>query len=536
MAIETVTIINNSGKIITNGKHIFGLFKEAKASYDEKKAAVKAERAVRRSNTFDVANTPQYYDEVEYVTGHGRRASFDDTTSHASSRRSHRSRHSRTTTAKNGPQAKSRPPLTVSNLRTMSEFSSSAPSRALRRTLTRVPSVRQYDERIATEMAVQRPPNMYAQCATSDPSLPKKKEKEIDMNLAYGEIPPDLESRVDLDPAYKAAEKERSAHTLMEQIEALLTEAHCIHHTANHMITHLQSNPEAAAAVALALAELSTLLGKMSPAFLGSVKAGSPAVFALLASPQFLIAAGVMTGVTVVMFGGWKIIKRIKEVQDMREARIALPAASIPMAIEEAQQRNYVQSEYRSEYRSDFDEALVLEEEEDEFEFEEELSSIETWRRGIAPFGEDESADMELISPEADRAIRSQYGGDDARTERSVRTHRSSKTAKSSKTVKPHKSSSNEAGSQRSYSTSRTATTHSVTPSESGTVRTSKTGMTSRSKRTLAIEDGSRDREKAAEFAEVVTRVKPPVKPKKDSMLKKLFQKKKEREEVLQVA
>ncbi|CCF47394.1 hypothetical protein CH063_15805 [Colletotrichum higginsianum] len=41
---QTVTIINNSGKIISTGKQLAGIFKEAKASYQEKKAAIKADR------------------------------------------------------------------------------------------------------------------------------------------------------------------------------------------------------------------------------------------------------------------------------------------------------------------------------------------------------------------------------------------------------------------------------------------------------------------------------------------------------------
>lgn len=149
------------------------------------------------------------------------------------------------------------------------------------------------------------------------------------MNLAYGSIPPDLADRVDLDPAYQAAEKETKARNLVGKIEDLLVEAQCLHHTATHIIEHLQGKPEAAAAVALTLAELSALLGKMSPSFLAVIKGGSPAIFALLASPQFLIAAGLTVGVTVVMFGGWKIIKRIKEA---KEAEAAIRMA--PMAFE----------------------------------------------------------------------------------------------------------------------------------------------------------------------------------------------------------
>jgi hypothetical protein len=349
------------------------------------------------------------------------------------------------------------------------------------------------------------------------------------MNLAYGNVPPDLADRVDLDPAYKGVEKEHKARSLMEKIEDLLTEAHCLHHTATHIIEHLQGKPEAAAAVALTLAELSSLLGKMSPSFLGVIKGGSPAIFALLASPQFLIAAGLTVGVTVVMFGGWKIIKRIKEQQAAEAA-----AAIAPMAFEaHPDQPAAPYPPYpETEISADFDEALVV---------EEELSTIETWRRGIAPFGEDETADLELISPEADRAIRSQYGGDDARTERSVRTSRTHRSSKSSKSHKSHRSSrtehasddrerkssrdegvddASESGSHRSHHSHRSHRSHRSHQSE----KTERSSKSRRSTRTelKAIEDGSRDKENSLESV---------IKPKKDNLLKSIFKKKKKNEE-----
>lgn len=367
--------------------------------------------------------------------------------------------------------------------------------------------------------------------STSDPAL-REKGKDIDMNLAYGSLPPDLEERVDLDPVHKNVEKEREAMSVIEKIENLLTEAQCLHHTATHIIQHLQGNPEAAAAVALTLAELSALLGKMSPSFLAVLKGGSPAIFALLASPQFLIAAGVTVGVTVVMFGGWKIVKRIQEANSAAASPMAFPAYQ--PAPGEANRAPYPESEVSA----GFDEALVL---------EEELSSIEIWRRGIAPFGEDGQADLELISPEADRAIRSQYGGDDARTERSVRTNRTgrtdktsktSKTTKTSKSHKPQKSrkgdpgehhdvpkdgssssvkdvdNASEAGSHRSH---RSTQSH----------RSDKTERHSKSKRSekvevKAIDDSRSDREKSDSVV---------LRPKKDNMLKSLFKKKKDRED-----
>ncbi|GAP86755.1 hypothetical protein SAMD00023353_2101300 [Rosellinia necatrix] len=555
MPVEIVTIVNSSGKIISNGKHLVNAFKEAKAAYDEKKAALKAERAVRRCQTFDIPAAAVYQPETnhehEYGQGNYDHRRHDDAVSQVSSRGSHRSGHSRASRHRSASQT--RPALTVGNLRTHSEVSSVTPSRAP--AAYRSP----YAETAPRDMALSRPalgraPTMpapptqvmapmqtgdaYVQRSRSDPSLQEigKKKKEIDMNLAYGSMPPDLEDRVDLDPAFRAAEKEDTARDLVGKIEDLLVEAECAHHTATHIIEHLQARPEAAAAVALTLAELSAILGKMSPSFLAVLKGGSPAIFALLASPQFLIAAGVTVGVTIVMFGGWKIIKRIQEAKEA--ARVA------PMAVEAhpVQVMQAVPAEQPahppyppSEASQGFDEALVV---------EEELSTIETWRRGITPFGEDGTADLELISPEADRAIRSQYGGDDAQSIRTTRTHKSSKSHKSHKSHKPHRSRDSdiperkssrlhdkgddavsESGSHRSHRSHKSHRTHQSHRTE----KTEKTERTSGSKRTSrtevkAIEDGSRDRENTIEAV---------LRPKKDNMLKSLFKKKKKDDEEL---
>ncbi|RWA13135.1 hypothetical protein EKO27_g1932 [Xylaria grammica] len=552
MAVEIVTIVNSSGKIISNGKHLVNAFKEAKAAYDEKKAAVKAERAIRRAQTFDIPTEPRYEPEPNYEYEYGRGDPNDDGVSQTSSRRSHRSRHSRASRHRSASQ--SRQALTEGNLRTHSEVSSVTPSRppvtyrspyaetaprdmALSRPmLARAPTVPYPPTEVTEQMPME---NALMQRSRSDPALldTGKKKKEIDMNLAYGSIPPDLADRVDLDPAYHTVEKERSAHKLVAKVEDLLVEAQCMHHTATHIIEHLQAKPEAAAAVALTLAELSALLGKMSPSFLGVIKGGSPAIFALLSSPQFLIAAGLTVGVTVVMFGGWKIIKRIKEAKEAEAAARMAPMAFEANPGQPAQQPvpHQAQPPYpESETSQGFDEALVV---------EEELSTIETWRRGITPFGEDGSADLELISPEADRAIRSQYGGDDARTERSVRTHRTSKTHKSHRSHRSrahddsdaHERKSrrhsldeggddvSESGSHRSHRSHRSHHSHRSHDSHKSekTERSSRTKRSSKPER-LAIEDGSRDKENTIEAV---------LRPKKDNMLKSLFKKKKKEED-----
>jgi hypothetical protein len=208
------------------------------------------------------------------------------------------------------------------------------------------------------------PPPYESQLATrplrqahSDPDL---RTEHVDMNLAYGSLPHDLEVAEE--------DKEAELKATMTKLDNLLLEAQCLQHSATAIIANLQSNPEAMAAVALTLAELSTLLTKMSPSILGALKMSSPAVFALLASPQFLIAGGVAIGVTVVMFGGFKIIKKI---QASNEAR------------KEANR---------------MDEAIVF----DGLE----MGSIDTWRRGIAEVEAQSvstSVDGEFITPEAAR-------------------------------------------------------------------------------------------------------------------------------------
>ncbi|KAK2591283.1 hypothetical protein QQS21_011035 [Conoideocrella luteorostrata] len=452
---QTITIVNNSGKIISTGKQLFSIFKEAKASYDEKKAEI---RGLKRAETFDSSRSLHRLDDKHSARGHGRHAAYDpeyytefdygknpeyhdgrrrsfDVYSDASSRKSHRTSHSQSKYRQQG--SRNRPALTESNLKTLSEVSSTAPSKA--RTLAyRSPYVEtlprdtaisrmnltQYDTKSVNEAdwghGAMLPPRRRSESeiARRQPS----KGKEIDMNLAYGNIPPDLEYRVDLDPSQA---DEHQAKQLVRRVEGLLDEAHCIQHSATSIIKHLQAKPDAAAAVALTLAELSSVVGKMSPAFLGFLKSGSPAVFSLLASPQFLIGSGIAVGLTVVMFGGWKIVKRVKEQQAAREA----------LAWDGAPADRHVPQRTQSDHSAGIEEALVV---------DDELSTIETWRRGImAPGADNESADIELITPGAERAQRERHIKDDfdVRSHRSTRTSRTSKTAKTSKTSKTSKSS-----------------------------------------------------------------------------------------------
>lgn len=425
---QTITIVNNSGKIVKTGKNLFSIFKEAQGSYKEKKAELKSQKTLKRSQTFDPSRSapraPSRHDFVEddFQFDPPPRRSYE--VSDAGSRHSRRSRsvHSRRTCRDRGFDTRSQA-LTEGNLKTLSEVSATAPTKIVPRGY-----VNPYAETVPMEMAMSRrdlgrsvaptrgPGTIVPRNKSTGELVLKKTRKSIDMDLAYGDIPPDLATRTDLDPVYE--EKEASA--LVSRVEGLLTEAKCVHHSASATISHLQKDPDAAAAVALTLAELSSLVKKTSPAFLGLLKSGSPAVFSLLASPHFLIGSSVVLGVTVVCFGGWKIVKRVKEAQAAREA---LAYEGVPM-------NRPAPLRTQSEYSAGVDEALIV---------DDDISSIDTWRRGIVPYGEDESVDMELITPEANR---SRLGDDfDTRSRRSTRTAKTSKTSKTSKTHESHRSS-----------------------------------------------------------------------------------------------
>lgn len=275
------------------------------------------------------------------------------------------------------------------------------------------------------------------------------------MNLAYGQSPHDLQ----MGPVSEA-QKEAELKATMSKLDHLLLEAHCLQHSATAIITNLQANPEAMAAVALTLAELSSLLTKMSPSILGALKASSPAVFALLASPQFLIASGVAIGVTVVMFGGFKIIKKI---QASNEAR---------------KEANRV------------DEAMVY----DGLE----MGSIESWRRGIAEAEAQSvstSVDGEFITPEAARQRKERI----RERRKEERDHQpraesvTSESVRSERTVRPIRKVGSESTIRRKAVPERASSK--VAPSESG--RSERSGREGKGKEVVVIREKEKKKKSA---------------------------------------
>lgn len=223
---------------------------------------------------------------------------------------------------------------------------------------------------------------------------------------------------------------------LVTRAELLLEEAHCVHHTATETIAHLQKNPNAMAAVALTLAEISNLATKMAPSALAALKTAAPAVWALLASPQFLIAAGVGLGVTVVMFGGYKIIKRI-------------------------------QNNNNEEKAESMEEMIDLD--------EECLSQVEMWRRGVADAEARSvatSVEGEFITPTAAAMSRLELNSAHPRSKHIDGSVASSRRSRRSRTH--HSSRAPPAIDAKSESRARSRAPESVAPSKAGSKVSSK--------------------------------------------------------------
>lgn len=184
------------------------------------------------------------------------------------------------------------------------------------------------------------------------------------MDLAYGELPPPLPPR--------RRDEEMELRSQMTKLQRLLEEAHCLQYSATAIVKSLESNPDQMAAVALTLAEISSLASKMAPGALTALKGAFPVVIALLASPQFMIAAGVGVGVTIIAFGSYKIIKKIQRRKEI---------AGVP------------------EPQSEYDELQ---------EINQDISRIESWRRGIADAQASNagtSVEGEFVTPIAGRQL-----------------------------------------------------------------------------------------------------------------------------------
>ncbi|KAF1850056.1 uncharacterized protein K460DRAFT_9945 [Cucurbitaria berberidis CBS 394.84] len=391
---ETITVINKSGKVVSNSKHLVSVFKEAKAAYRERKAEIKAERdaALREKKASEGIKALRIAD--------------DDTRSRASSR------HSKQSKSHRRPSRQSRPAMERGY--TDSFYANDNPPSGGHR----------FEQDLAGDACVAHHQEIVRRHSDVYVATSKKSRKDsIDMDLAYGDIPPPLPAK-----RYEDVELKEKA----SKITILLDEANCLQYSVTAMIENLQKNPEALAAVSLTLAEISAIVGKMGPGVLVALKGSFPAVAALLLSPQFMIAGGVAVGVTIVALGGYKIIKKI---QAQKEGEVVPMPPMAMRAVEDTQELDELEPQ--------------------------ELSRVEMWRRGIADVeaaSAGTSVDGEFITPGASRQLiaagvldeddlksrrstRSKKDGESrpkshrARSEKSTKTSKTSDT-KRSKTVK----------------------------------------------------------------------------------------------------
>ncbi|KAI6713606.1 hypothetical protein JHW43_003849 [Diplocarpon mali] len=454
-AIETVTVLNKSGKVISTGKHLVNIFKDAKQAYQFKKAELKADHQAR----------------IQWKNEQCLLQSREEARSTSSSRHSHRSRSHRH--RERDPANPSRPPLTERHLSKISEGSatSSRRSRSHQGSRRATSTHGQRSLHVVTDFEHPGPglqrrhseaPSTSGSRAAAYPSQhlwvqPRAHsnpefhaDDDIDMNLAYGKLPPDL-----LVTGQDEAQKEVALQATVTKLDRLLLEANCVQHSATAIISNLQANPEAMAAVALTLAELSNILKTMSPKILAALKSSSPAAFGLLASPQFLIAGGLALGVTVVMFGGYQIVKKIQ-------------------ASNEAEKRAH-----RTE------EAMVYE--------GTEFGSIETWRRGIADVEVESvatSVDGELITPEAARQKKERIRDKRREERRTKRAGSAVESVRSERTIRP----------VPSKSTLRPMNVH------AGTVVASEGGSRRKSKSRRTIKEKEREPETKSTLSTIFSR------------------------------
>ncbi|OQE47179.1 hypothetical protein PENCOP_c001G07776 [Penicillium coprophilum] len=329
---QTIAVIDKSGKVVSTSKQLFGVFSHAKNAYRERKSAFQSERNAKIAEQQALQGLANYQIDDSPSVAPSRRSR--GTRSRHHSGRSHRasSHYDDGQTVVSRRDSHYEPPQTIARRHTHHD------------------------------VAIRDAPRPSTARSRSD--------AHIDMDLAYGDASHAALSRYN---PPEPQNDQQQLDSLVNRAQWLLEEAHCVQHGATATIAHLQKNPDAMAAVALTLAEISNLGRKMAPAALTALKSASPAVFALLSSPQFLIAAGVGLGVTVVMFGGYKIIQRIKAGAIGEEGKPAEPETEMEM-------------EEMMELNTD------------------DLSSVEMWRRGVADeqaHSVGTSVDGEFITPTA---------------------------------------------------------------------------------------------------------------------------------------
>ena len=415
-----ITIVNQSGKVVKTSKTLVNVFNEAKSAYAERKAELKA---IRMKNHEEKVKEHKSRKQLEALT------LDDDARSRSSSRHGSEAGKSRIS-RKPVPQREQRPP--VERGYSDSFYANDTPAPKSQKP-TR-PSPLRFDStgNISTDEPrmgelVRRHTSGLELRDRQRPSTPTRSASldDIDMDLAYGELPPPLPERKTED-TIELREK-------MTALQTLLEECNCLQHSAMATIDNLQKNPDALAAVALTLAEISNLASKLAPGALMTMKGSFPAIIALLASPQFAIAAGVGVGVTIIAFGGYKIIKKIQANKENKR----LIAAGQP-GLDAGAEHEYPEPASPAESVDEL----------------REIDRIELWRRGIADLEAGSlgtSVDGEFVTPVATKTLieEGKLREEDLKSsvsKKSRKSHRSRREGGSEVSAKTSKSKSKKEG------------------------------------------------------------------------------------------
>jgi hypothetical protein len=116
---------------------------------------------------------------------------------------------------------------------------------------------------------------------------------------------------LDMAPALFSDPSVVAIQTLLARVQSIIDEIQCLSAGLTTLITELQKTPETFAAVGLSLAEIAQMVTHIAPAATIVLKSTFPTIFALISSPHFAIVAGVAGAATVVVLGGYKIVKNI---------------------------------------------------------------------------------------------------------------------------------------------------------------------------------------------------------------------------------
>jgi hypothetical protein len=119
------------------------------------------------------------------------------------------------------------------------------------------------------------------------------------------------DAALDLAPALFSDPSVVAIQTLLARVQSFIDEIQCLSAGLTTLITELQKTPETFAAVGLSLAEIAQMLTHIAPAATIVLKSTFPTIFALISSPHFAVVAGVAGAATVVVLGGYKIVKNI---------------------------------------------------------------------------------------------------------------------------------------------------------------------------------------------------------------------------------